>query len=224
MAGEIQVIRKDLERVSALRAARAADAGLSRRVAAVKRHQHLRFSYDYAGLMESPRYGAATRFFLDDLYGPADFADRDAQFGRVVTAMARLLPGEVMHTVAQLAELHALSEGLDQQMAQALMADDVDERSYRAAWHVVDRRDQRETQLNLLLAIGLALDRHTNSPLLGATLRIMRGPAKAAGLAQLQSFLQRGLAAFSAMNGAQEFLETINANERRVINEMFASP
>jgi hypothetical protein len=219
--GETQEIQRNLERVSELRAAREGDGSLARRVAAVKRHQHLRFSRDYAGLMEIPRYCAAARFFLDDLYGPADFADRDAQFGRVVPAMARVLPGEVMHTVAQLAALHALSEGLDQQMAQALRADEIDDRSYRAAWQAVGQRDQREAQLNLLLAIGMALDRHTRSRLLATTLRLMRGPAKAAGLAHLQSFLERGLAAFGAMRGAKEFLETIASNERRVIDEMF---
>jgi hypothetical protein len=222
VAGEIHVIRQHLERVSELRAARGADGSLARRVAAIKRHQHLRFGNDYASLMESPRYGAATRFFLNDLYGPADFADRDAQFGRVVPAMARVLPGEVMHTVAQLAELHALSEGLDQLMAEALMGDGIDNRSYRAAWQAVGRRDQREAQLSLLLSIGRALDRHTKSPLLAAALRVMRGPAKAAGLAQLQSFLERGLEAFGAMRGAQEFLENIASNECRVIDEMFS--
>jgi hypothetical protein len=223
VTGEIHAIRQHLEQVNELRAARERDEGLARRVAAVKRHQHLRFGGDYARLMQSPRYRDAARFFLDDLYGPADFADRDTQFGRVVRAMARVLPSEVMHTVAQLAELHALSECLDQRMAQALTLEAVDERSYRSAWQVVGRRNQREAQLELLLAIGMALEHHTRSPLLGATLRMMRRPAKAAGLAQLQSFLERGLAAFSAMRGAREFLEIVTANERRVIDEMFAS-
>jgi hypothetical protein len=222
VTSETQAIRQHLERVSELRAARTGDGRLARRVAAIKRHQHLRFGRDYADLMESPRYGAATRFFLDDLYGPADFADRDAQFGRVIPAMARVLPGEVMHTVAQLAELHALSEGLDQLMAQALTIDGIDDQSYRAAWQAVGRREQREAQLGLLLAIGRALDQHTKSPLLVTALRVMRGPAKAAGLAQLQLFLERGLAAFSAMRGAHEFLETIASNECRVIDEMFS--
>jgi hypothetical protein len=222
VASKIQEIRQHLEQVNELRAAREADEGLARRVAAIKRHQHARFGRDYAALMAGPRYSAATRFFLDDLYGPADFADRDTQFGRVVPTMARVMPGEIMHTVAQLAELHALSEALDQKMAQALTAETVDDRSYRSAWQMVGRRDQREAQLKLLLAIGMALERHTRSALFGATLRVMRGPAKAAGLAQLQSFLERGLAAFSAMRGAREFLDIIAATEHHVINEMFA--
>jgi hypothetical protein len=223
MPVETQSIQQHLERVAALRSERLANGSLAQRVAAIKRHQHLRFGRDYAGLIGSPRYGAAAGFFLSDLYGPEDFADRDAQFGRVASAMARALPSEVMHTVAHLVELHALSEELDQRMARALLTDQVDDRSYRGAWLTVDRREQRERQLDLLLEIGWALERHARSPLLAATLRLMRGPAKAAGLSQLQSFLERGLGAFTSMRGAQEFLEIIDRNERRVINEMFTS-
>ena len=222
MVDDTLAIREHLRQVAHLRTARNADPDLARRAAAVKAYQHARFSHDYAALIESPRHGAATRFFLDDLYGPADFADRDAQFERIVPAMARLLPAEVMHTVAQLAELHALSEGLDQQMALSMASAVVDEQSYRAAWQTVGRAADRERQLSLLLLIGASLDRHTRSAWLAPSLKLMRGPARAAGLGQLQSFLERGLAAFSAMKGAQEFLDAIAANERKVIVELFS--
>jgi hypothetical protein len=222
MANGTQGIRAHLEQVASLRAARTADGGLASRVAAIKQFQHARFNRDYASLLASERYGEAARFFLNDLYGPVDFADRDAQFGRVVPAMARLLPGEVMHTVEQLAELHALSESLDQEMAERLAASPVDERSYRAAWQAVDRSSDRHRQLDLLIAIGESIDRHTRTPFLATALRVMRGPARAAGLAQLQSFLERGLAAFVSMRGAQRFLDTIADNERRTIADLFA--
>ena len=137
MASPAQQIRVNLEHVAALRSARAGDPALAQRVAAIKRYQHDRFMRDYADLLVSERFGEAARFFLNDLYSPADFADRDAQFGRVVPAMARLLPTEVMHTVAQLAGLHALSESLDQEMARRLDVEAVDDRSYRAAWRAV---------------------------------------------------------------------------------------
>lgn len=224
MGGATQLISAHLQQVDEIRRMCNADPRLARRVAAVKQYQHARFHRDYAGLLNSPRYASAARFFLDDLYGPADFADRDAQFGRVVPAMARLLPAEVMHTVSQMAELHALSESLDQQMAQALTSDDVNDGSYRACWRVVGRPDDRTRQLNLLIAVGMSLDQHTRTPLLSASLRLMRGPAKVAGLSQLQSFLERGLVAFKAMGGAGDFLSQIAANESRVINELFSSP
>jgi len=224
MSDHARAIQAHLQHVASFRAARQADARLACRVAAIKQYQHERFSGDYADLAASARYGAATHFFLSDLYGPVDFADRDAQFERVVPAMARLLPAEVIQTVARLAELHALSEELDHRMALSLTSDGVDERSYRAAWQAVGLAPDRQRQLSLLLSIGASLDRHTRTPLLAATLKLMRGPAKAAGLAQLQSFLEHGLAAFASMHGAQAFLDRIARNEQRVITEMFSVP
>jgi len=224
MASPAQKARTHLSQVASLRAARHADAELASRVAAIKQFQHARFSRDYADLLTDKRYRAATQFFLEDLYSPADFTDRDTQFGRVVPAMERMFPADVMHTVAQLAELHALTESLDQEMAQQVpVSAAVDDASYRAAWRTVGRSDARQRQLELLIAIGTSLDQHTRTSLLAVTLRLMRAPARAAGLGQLQSFLERGLAAFVAMRGAQHFLETIRANEQRTIAGLFSA-
>lgn len=214
-------VAASLERVGQVRRTMERDAGVAARVLAVKRYQHERFKLDYAQLLASARYGQAARFFLEDLYGPVDYAARDAEFGRVLPAMSRLLPQDVLCTVGELIELHALSEELDLQMALALASDVVDERSYRAAWRTVGRRDARERQLALLLRIGGALDRHARTMMLAATLRLMRAPARAAGLSRLQSFLERGFAAFASMRGAADFLGAIAANEQAVAEALF---
>ena len=49
----------------------------------------------------------------------------------------------------------------------------------------------------------------------------MRGPARSAGLASLQRFLERGFDAFRAMNGAAQFLATIGARERALAAALF---
>jgi len=213
-------VGEGLRHVSQLRDARRHDLRLAARVGAVKRFQHERLARDYARMASDPRHRAATAFFLEDLYGPGSFADRDAEFGRIVPAIARLLPEDVLDTVRVLIELHALSEDLDQRMAHAQVGDILDEEVYRAAWRVVDRAADRERQLAMLLEVGRALDRHTRKPFLARTLRLMRAPARVAGLARLQSLLERGFAAFSAMKGASEFLGAIESNERRFILRM----
>jgi len=214
----------DLERVRSLRREREADAALATRAAAIKRYQHDRFARDYRVLLDNPRYAAAARFFLEELYGPADFAQRDAEFARVVPTMSRLLPREVLQTVRELSALHALTEELDHEMAMALDDDAVDPASYRRAWSSVGRRADRERQLTLLLTIGNSLDGYTRKPLLASTLRVMRGPARAAGLGHLQAFLETGLRAFAEIGDAKAFLETIAANERLVIEQYFSGP
>ena len=113
MNAQVQTILDLLSQVDAQRARRAADAALAARVRAVKHYQHERFQHTYADLLAQPRYAQATRFFLEELYGPEDFTRRDTQFKRVVPGLVRLFPREVVLTVQTLGELHALSETLD---------------------------------------------------------------------------------------------------------------
>jgi len=211
------IIAERFGRVRALRRERDADQDLHARVEAVKRFQHARFARDYAALSSNPRYARAARFFLEELYSPGEFAGRDAEFERIVPWAARLLPSDLMRTIADLSELHALTEELDQDMAYSLRSADLDDRCYRAAWGKVGRRADRERQLQLLLAVGRELERHTRSNALAAMLKVMRRPAKAAGFGRLQAFLEAGMTAFAEMRGAQSFLRTIELNELRMI-------
>lgn len=191
------------------------------RVQALKAYQQRRFAHTYADLLATPRYGAAARFFLDELYGPSDFSHRDAQFARVVPALVRLFPRDVVATVATLAGLHALSEQLDSAMAHALDGPEVDALAYVAAWRSVGHAREREQQVALTLDVGRELDTLTRKPLLRHSLRMMRGPARAAGLSALQGFLESGFDTFLAMRGAQEFLSTVSTREHALLSALF---
>ena len=102
-----------LDTVAHERRRRAGSTELALRVQALKAYQQRRFAHSYEDLLASPRYGPAARFFLEDLYGPRDFSERDAQFARVVPALVRLFPQDIVETVITLSELHALSETID---------------------------------------------------------------------------------------------------------------
>jgi hypothetical protein len=217
-----EAILRSLEVVASERAARAQDPALGDRVVAIKAFQHARFSHTYADLMQDPRYAAATKFFLDDLYGPADFAQRDAQFARIVPALVRLFPQEIVQTVADLGALHALSERLDTAMARCVDVAKVDAASYGSAWRRVGDSAGRERQIQLMVSVGTALDRFTRNLLLRNSLRLMRAPAAAAGLGALQRFLETGFETFRAMRGAQDFLDTVASRERALAAQLFA--
>jgi hypothetical protein len=222
MTPEGQVILDKLAIVSGERRRRAADPGLLARVLAVKRYQHERFSLTYSDLLASARFGPAARFFLEDLYGPMDFAERDEQFVRVVPGLVRLFPRELVHTVLALGDLHALSETLDTRVAMNLSEPGVGPTSYHLAWKLSATPDERERQISLMLRVGSALDRYTRNVLLRNSLRLMRGPASAAGLGSLQRFLETGFDTFKSMRGASEFLDTVASRERRLASELFS--
>ena len=221
MSMSVATILAHLKTVDTERAKRMALAGLDAKVAALKAYQQRRFSHTYADLLRSPRYGSASRFFLDELYGPSDFTRRDAQFARVVPALVRLFPKEIVATVATLAELHALSETLDTAMAMQLERDAVDGLDYIGAWQATGREADREKQISLTLDVAGRLDRFTRRVLVRNSLRLMRGPARAAGLVELQRFLETGFDTFRAMNGAQEFIATVSVRERALTSALF---
>ena len=197
-----ELLLQELRAVEAERARRAADPLLEARVQALKAYQQRRFAAAYADLLVQPRYEAATRFFLHELYGPGDYRHRDAQFARVVPALTRLFPEEVVDTVVKLARLHALSERLDTRTAEHLLSPDITPAEYGIAWRACGEPEARQQQIALTMAVGNALDKLTRRPLLRQTLRLMRGPAQMAGLGALQDFLEHGFDTFRAMRGS----------------------
>jgi hypothetical protein len=221
MSNTVNEIFGNLDIVADQRALRAADTNLGEKTVALKSFQRQRFAYTYADLLASDRYGDAARFFLDELYGPTDFSDRDAQFARVVPALVRLFPNHLVLTVAALAQLHALSESLDTAMA-GNVEGAVSPGSYARAWQRTGRRADRERQIVLTVNIATQLDHLTRSPLLRNSLRLMRQPSRAAGLSDLQRFLERGFDIFRAMKGAQEFVKTVGAREGELCALLFS--
>ena len=221
-------VRDAVARVTALRAEAAARPELARAVSAIKRLQARRFAGTYYDLLESGMYAAAARFFLEELYSERDYADRDAQFARIAGEIEKLFPADVAATAAQLAQLHAMTESLDHDMALQWLADTEgsDALRYVKAWQVVGRAEDRETQLQTVLAIGHEMARLTRLPGLRLMLKMMRGPAAAAGLQSLQRFLEAGFDTFAAMakrrHGAEQFLGTVHEREERLIKRLFA--
>ena len=72
--------------------------------------------------------------------------------------------------------------------------------------------------------MGQELQRLTRMKSLLIALRLMRGPAHAAGLSTLQQFLERGFAAFATMGDASRFLQAIAEREQRWIDALFDQP
>lgn len=223
MNAQAELILEQLRVVDEQRALRSRDPTLGQRVHAVKHYQHQRFQHTYADLLVLPRYAKATRYFLEELYGPEDFTRRDTQFKRVVPGLVRLFPREVVLTVQTLGELHALSEVLDTAMGRVVARADVDLATYAAAWQSVGRPADREKQIVLMRRVGDALDGYTRNPFLRHSLRLMRGPARVAGLPELQAFLERGFDTFREMNGAKHFLDTVVGREREIATALFGA-
>lgn len=221
-------IRQAVADVSRLREAALARPLLRQAVVEVKSLQSLRFAGTYADLLRGGPHADATRFFLEDLYSNKDYAERDAQFSRIAGAIERLFPAQVVQTAVALAGLHALTEDLDQKMGAAWLEVDgglSPASRYVTCWRVVGRRADRQSQLAEVMDIGAQMARLTRTPGLRMMLRMMRGPASAAGMASLQGFLESGFDKFAAVAGrpssVQAFLSTIERRESALIAMLF---
>ena len=222
-------IRDAVTSVAQLRQAGLATPALGAAVAQVKQLQSRRFAGTYADLLAGTEYAAAARFFLEELYSDKDYAERDMQFARIAGTIEKLFPAQVVETAVGLAELHAKTEALDQQLAQAWLAPQAALLApglrYATAWRAVGRQPDREDQLRVVLRIGAQMARLTRTPGLRMMLRMMRAPAAAAGMASLQRFLESGFDTFGEMarkpGGAERFLEIVRERESALIAALF---
>jgi hypothetical protein len=221
----VELLRRHLGQAKALRAAARADPRNAEGRLNLRAWQADRLATTYRDLLDSARYHDAARFFLTDLYGPKDFSERDHEVERILPTLAATLPAAGIRTIALAIEVDALSEELDAAMvaelrrARALAG--ITEKAYAAAYRRCGKRAQRELQLKLIGEIGEALAALVRKPLVHAALRIMRGPAKLAGLAELHAFLEDGYDAFHRMGDPAEFLETIATREATILRQLF---
>lgn len=224
-----QTIRDAIADVTALRLHRTGAPALGAAVGSVKTFQARRFRGTYADLMASPAFGPAARFFLEELYSDTDYTERDQQFGRIAGTLQTMFPQPVVNTAMALAVLHAQTEGLDQDMGRAWLAQGSDATGdptrYTAAWRTVGQRHARQQQLQRVLAMGNDLARLTRTPGLRMMLRMMRGPANAAGMGALQKFLEAGFDTFGQLarqrGGVEQFLATIEQREQALMDLLF---
>jgi hypothetical protein len=193
----------------------------------LRRWQAQRLARTYADLAADRRYAAATAFFLSDIYGERDFAERDRAVERAYPWMRKTLPKAAFAPIERAMELHDLSVKLDAELCTELLEglgvkDRITEAAYAEAYRRCDNRAQRLRQIELVVAVGTDLDKVVGKPLLHRMLALSRKPARAAGFGELQEFLERGFDAFRHMDGAAGFLKTIETREKAILERLFA--
>jgi hypothetical protein len=217
-------IGAELARASALRDAAKSDPKKAAARQRFRAWQARRLARTHANLLANPRFAEAATFFLTDIYGANDPGRLYDDVRRVLPTVAKVLPAAGLETVTDAIELDALSEDLDAAMIDALgkRVDGLNATAYGKAYRAVNRRVDRERQINLILLLGQSLDRLAHKPFISTALAMMRKPAQIAGFGELQSFLERGYGAFHKMAGAEDFLNQIVTREKELLEALFA--
>lgn len=224
-------IHRAFHEIALLRSANESHPSRSVTLRAVKAYQSKRFQETYHDLLASEAYEPACDFFLTEVYGDQDFSQRDREFERIAKSIERMFPRNILEMAIDLAELHALTELLDTRMAEAMeslgyMPGQVplDNVTYAVAWRMSQLTAQRTQQLKMVLDLGKRLERITTTRGIRLTLKAMRLPARAANLAALQDFLEKGFETFSELaqlkGRTNFFLKTIEEREETWIRSL----
>lgn len=191
----------------------------------VRRWQAERLEASFDRFLRDPTRRPAAQFFLSDVYNDHDFSRRDADVARVLPMMQRLLPATLLATVADAIELGLLTHAFDLRLARVLQEAAPRRRKLDAALYAQAYRDSglprlRSHQIDLISRVGLGLGQALRMPGVSMLLKLSRGPAKAAGLAELQGFLERGFNAFGQLGDVRGFIAEIEQDERDVARRL----
>ena len=191
----------------------------------LQKWQQKRLARTFDDLIQQDAYRPAVNFFLTELYGGLDFRERDLEMSKVMPVMRRFLPDKVLYIMSEAFELQAVSLEFDMEMAgymDRLDNLDLDMDRYCEVYRACSDKPGRERQVLLIRKLGYDLDRLVNKPLVNTLVRLLRGPAHAAGFGKLQEFLESGLGSFRALRDVQFFNEAIYQREWNSMQNLFA--
>lgn len=216
----IETLRQQLNLAKQERqVAKSQPSALAARIA-LKDFQSARLASTHADLLAAADTHAAAVFFLSELYGSKDMTQRDIDIERIIPTLERVLPYRALEALTKAIILDALSESLDSAMA-ARLGENFSPQAYIAAFREATRKEERDRQVDLVQSLGESLSELVRIPLLAATLSMMRGPAKMAGLFGLQQFLETGFTTFKAMKRPHAFVRAITTREKNIIDNIY---
>lgn len=173
-------------------------------------------------LAQQKRYQKAMAFFVEELYGPKDFSQRDADLARVIPKLAKVLPDKAMNAMDDALSLNALSFDLDMAMSQYLQThcpgEPINKDNYALAYRDVGRIEDREHQIDIISHLGDQLSDVIKIRGIGMLISLSRRPAKLAGLLALHEFLERGFNAFKALGDVQSFVQPVLTKEKALMH------
>lgn len=214
---------KHLHRVNALRQL-AESMGLSQAIHTLQDWQCRRLWATHQHLANKPQYRDAMAFFVDELYGPKDFSQRDADLARVIPMLVKVLPEKAIDTLDSALALNALSYELDMAMVQALNGRSLNRQHYAQAYVEVGRERDRQTQIEGIRALGERLNDVIQIRGVGMIIRFARKPAELAGLLSLHEFLEQGYLAFKGLGKIDGFITPIVETETAIMHKLLSSP
>ena len=200
---------------------------LAPQVVMLRAWQSQRMARTYSDLLALPRYRLACLFFLEDIYAPRDFTQRDHDMLEMYAFMQSFVPAPLLRPLTNTIELYSQTQKLDDDLLKVLVEQlgvqaELTEQQYTQAYRLCDNYVARVRQIEMICEIGEALDDIVRKPLVGTALQLAKVPAQRAGWTELTDFMERGFRAFKNLRGAGPFLKIIRQRERLILDRIYA--
>lgn len=204
--------------------ARELDPALAR----LRQWQSERLARTYADLLADKRFRAACLFFLSDIYAPRDFSQRDHDVERLHAFLSRVVPAQMLQLLTDVVELNSLTNALDRQLVLVLtdklhMTDVLTTELYAEGYRLCDNYVERLHQIDLITRVVTQVAEGARLKVVGAAMKLVRGPAHRAGWAELYDFLEHGYDAFKRMRDVKEFVQQVEQREKRILDQICSS-
>jgi hypothetical protein len=206
---------------------------LAARLSMIQNWQKKRMQHVHAALFAVPEHHLITQYFLNQLYGGSNFDVLAEQCERVLNAtkvFEGLLPDRTVSTALKASELSVLAIELDQQLAQLMDHDLLDDHQDPAIndqymiqlCRSANQASARYHQFNLLDELGANLDKYVRSKLIHSIFKLSKGLSTRYELNALYQFADEGFAAMKPLQSAKNFVGEFTQGERDLIEQVYA--
>ncbi len=221
MSLDIDQLVRHLHQVATLQQ-EAKETDLLPKIRAVQSWQCDRLLASHYDLWQKPKFQPAITFFINELYGPNDYSQRDQDMARVIPKMAKLLPKKAVESLESALHLNALSFELDMALTQQLADMPLNRDSYASAYKRCDNPGLRAQQIDYIELLGHELADVVKIRGVSTLIKLARKPAQLAGLLTLHEFLQEGFTAFKELGDVDAFIQPVVGRERQIMRDLFS--
>ena len=123
-------------------------------IRAVQSWQCKRLLVTHQHMYQQKRFKPAVEFFINELYGPYDFSQRDKDIARIVPKMSKFLPEKALQSLASALHLNTLSFELDFDLARKLVNTEINRDTYASAYVSCDNIANRQQQIDYIRTLG----------------------------------------------------------------------
>ncbi len=201
--------------------------GVSPELGLLRAFQAKRLERTYADLMSTPRYREFGQFFLTDIYGTADYTQRNHDMAQLHGILQRVVPEPLYHPLSLIVELHALTDRLDGLLLERLASlpdyhGTVTTSLYAEAYRACDNYPDRMRQIDLIDKSLAQMDEVVHARGSGLVLKMAQGPARVTGWGELVGLAERGFRAFKQLGDSAEFRQILRHRETRILDRIWA--